>query len=308
MTKESTRQVYYNRTYKDVLFDKIFSDKKAILELYNAIAQTKYQDESMVSVNTIKRAVFLGIENDKSFIIDDILNIYEHQSTVNPNMPVRGLVYLSELYRQFIYENQLDIYGSKQVSLPQPVYIVFYNGEKKQPERQIISLRSAFNESSSTLNDFDFLDFKAVMLNINYGYNKNLMERCKPLKEYAIFVDTIRKYLKTENKPAIAAKKAVEECIEHGILKDILLKEKGVIEDMITVCYDEEVHKMREAEYNQELGEARGKEIGKQLGVQQSKQQIAKRMHLAGMSLEQIMDITELSKEDLEKLLSSEHL
>lgn len=296
MTKESTRQVYYNRTYKDVLFDKIFSDKKAILELYNAIAQTKYQDESMVSVNTIKRAVFLGIENDKSFIIDDILNIYEHQSTVNPNMPVRGLMYLSELYRQFIYENQLDIYGSKQVSLPQPVYIVFYNGEKKQPERQIISLRSAFNESSSTLNDFDFLDFKAVMLNINYGYNKVLIDRCKPLKEYAIFVDTIRKYLKTENKPAIAAKKAVEECIEHGILKDILLKEKGVIEDMITVCYDEEIHKMREAEYNQELGEARGKE------------QIIKKMYNSGMSLEQIMDITELSKEDLEKLLSSEPL
>ena len=58
---------------------------------------------------------------------------------------------------------------------------------------------------------------------------------------------------------AIAAKRAVEECIEHGILKDILLKEKGVIEDMITVCYDEEIHKMREAEYNQELGEERGK-------------------------------------------------
>lgn len=62
-----------------------------------------------------------------------------------------------------------------------------------------------------------------------------------------------------EDEPAVAAKKAVEECIEHGILKDILLKEKGVIEDMITVCYDEEIHKMREAEYNQELGEERGK-------------------------------------------------
>lgn len=62
---------------------------------------------------------------------------------------------------------------------------------------------------------------------------------------------------------AVAAKRAVEECIKHGILKDILLKEKGVIEDIITVCYDEEIHKMREAEYNQELGEERGKEIGK---------------------------------------------
>ena len=48
-------------------------------------------------------------------------------------------------------------------------------------------------------------------------------------------------------------------------MKDILPKEKGVIEDMITVCYDEEIHKMREAEYNQELGEERGKEIGKLL-------------------------------------------
>ncbi len=300
MTKESTKQIHYNRTYKDVLFDKIFSDKKAILELYNAIAQTDYKDESALSINTIKRAVFLGIENDKSFIIDDILNIYEHQSTVNPNMPVRGLMYLSELYRQYIYENQLDIYGSKQVSLPQPVYIVFYNGEREQPERQIISLKSAFNEILSTLNDF--LDFKAVMLNINYGYNQELMEHCKPLKEYAIFVDTIRKYLKTENEPAIAAKRAVEECIEHGILKDILLKEKGVIEDMITVCYDEEIHKMREAEYNQELGEERGKEIGKQLG----KQQIVKKMYSAGMSIEQIIAITELTKEELEKLLQPE--
>ncbi len=175
MTKESTKQIHYNRIYKDVLFDMIFSDKKAILELYNAIAQTDYKDESAVSVNTIKRAVFLGIENDKSFIIDDILNIYEHQSTV-------------------------------------------------------------------------------------------------------------------------------EECIEHGILKDILLKEKGVIEDMITVCYDEEIHKMREAEYNQELGEARGKEIGKQLG----KQQIVKKMYSAGMSIEQIIAITELTKEELEKLLQPE--
>jgi len=97
---------------------------------------------------------------------------------------------------------------------------------------------------------------------------------------------------------AIAAKRAVEECIEHGILKDILLKEKGVIEDMITVCYDEEIHKMREAEYNQELGEERGKH--------QKALSIAKRMHLAGMSMEQIMDITELTKEELEKLLHAE--
>ena len=292
-----TKQIYFNRTYKDMLFDKIFSDKESILELYNAIAQTEYTDESAISVNTIKRAVFFGIENDKSFIIDDILNIYEHQSTINPNMPVRGLMYLSELYRQYIYENKLDIYGEKQILLPKPIYLVFYNGERKQPERQIISLRSAFPENISIKKEF--LEFKAVMLNINYGYNKELMERCKPLKEYAIFVDIIRKYLKIEKETAIAAKKAVEECIKHGILKDILLKEKGAIEDMITICYDEEIHKMREAEYNQEIGEKRGKQIGEK----QKALSIARKMHESGMSDEQIMHMTELTKNDLKQLL-----
>lgn len=287
-----------------MLFDKVFSDKESILELYNAIAQTEYHDVSAISVNTIQRAVFFGIENDKSFIIDDILNIYEHQSSVNPNMPVRGLMYLSELYRQYIYENKLDIYGKKQVLLPNPIYLVFYNGEDKQPERQVIYLHDAFPENTS---NNDFLNFKAIMLNINYGYNKELMERCKPLKEYAIFVDTIRKYLKTENNTAIAAKKAVEECIEHNVLKDILIKEKGVIEDMITVCYDEEIHKMREAEYNQELGEERGKEIGKEIGKaigkeigkQQKALSIARKMYESGMSLKQIQHITELSDAEL---------
>lgn len=287
--QELTKQIYLNRTYKDMLFDKVFSDKECILSLYNAIAQTEYHDASAISVNTIQRAVFFGIENDKSFIIDDILNIYEHQSSINPNMPIRGLMYLSELYRQFIYENQLDIYGKKQVSLPHPIYLVFYNGEDKQPERQIIHLHDAF---SKNISDHDnFLDFKAIMLNINYGYNKKLMEHCKPLKEYAIFVDTIRKYLKTEAETAVAAKKAVEECIEQDILKDILIKEKGVIEDMITVCYDEEIHKMREAEYNQEIGEER-----KALSI-------AEKLYHSGMSIEQIHDITEIDKRELSKLL-----
>lgn len=106
------------------------------------------------------------------------------------------------------------------------------------------------------------------MLNINYGYNKKLMERCK---------------------------KAVEECIEHNILKDILIKEKGVIEDMITVCYDEEIHKMREAEYNQELGEERGKH--------QKALSIAKKMYASGISIKQIQEITEISEQELNETI-----
>lgn len=279
---------YVNRTYKDALFKKVFKDKQAILDLYNAIRKTHYTDAEAVHVNTIDRVVFLGMENDVSFIIDDILNIYEHQSTQNRNMPIRGLLYLVELYKDYIRENELDLYGNRRIQLPKPIYLVFYNGTEEQPDYEEIYLKDAFRETELPYSDF--LDFKAVMLNINYGHNKELMERCRPLKEYAIFVDMIRKNLDKGMKIQQAAHKTVEKCLEKGILKDILLKEKGEIEDMITICYDEELHKRREAEYHEEVGEHR------------ANLKIALWMKQKGMTKEEIKEATELELNEIEKL------
>ncbi|MDO4169828.1 MAG: Rpn family recombination-promoting nuclease/putative transposase [Lachnospiraceae bacterium] len=279
---------YVNRTYKDALFKKVFKDKQAILNLYNAIRKTHYTNAEAVHVNTIDRVVFLGMENDVSFIIDDILNIYEHQSTQNRNMPIRGLLYLAELYKDYIRENELDIYGNQRIQLPKPIYLVFYNGTEEQPDYEEIYLKDAFRETELPYSDF--LDFKAVMLNINYGHNKELMERCRPLKEYAIFVDMIRKNLDRGMKIQQAAHKTVEKCLKKGILKDILLKEKGEIEDMITICYDEELHKRREAEYHEEVGEHR------------ANLKIALWMKQKGMTKEEIKEATELELDEIEKL------
>ena len=289
-----TKTIYTNRNYKDELFKKIFSDKKAALELYNAIRKTHYTDESAVTIHTLNQVIFLGIENDISFIIDDILNLYEHQSTVNPNMPVRGLIYLGELYRNYIRLNQLDIYGKTQVSLPKPIYVVFYNGDAKQPERKEIFLSEAFSNQNDSF-DEEFLNLKAIMLNINYGYNQKLMELCKPLKEYSIFVDIVRKYQKIEKNPTLAAQKAVEECIRKKILLNILLQEKGEIEEMIKVCYDEELHRRKEAEYNQQLG--------KEQGILEEREAIALKMHENGMSNQQILTMTGLDQSALDKII-----
>ena len=285
-----------NRTYKDALFKKVFKDQQAILDLYNAIRKTHYTDAEAVHVNTIDRVVFLGMENDVSFIIDDRLNIYEHQSTINRNMPIRGLLYLAELYKDYIRENELDIYGKQRIHLPKPIYLVFYNGTEEQLDYVEIYLKDAFEESKM-LED-DFLDFKAVMLNINYGHNKELMERCRPLKEYAIFVDKIRKYLDRGMDIGQAAHRTVEECLKKGILKDILWKEKGEIEDMITICYDEELHKKKEAEYHEEIGERRG--IG--IGANQEKIKFALWMKQRGMTKEEIKEATELELGEIENL------
>ena len=297
-----TKTIYANRNYKDELFKKIFSDKKSALELYYAIRKTHYTDESAITIHTLNQVIFLGIENDISFIIDDVLNLYEHQSTINPNMPIRGLIYLGELYRDYIRLNQLDIYGRTQVSLPKPVYVVFYNGEDKQPERKEIFLSEAFKTHENSF-DEEFLNLKAIMLNINYGYNQKLMELCKPLKEYSIFVDIVRKHQKNEKNSTIAAQKAVEECIKKKILLNILLREKGDIEEMIKVCYDEELHRKKEAEYNQQIGKEQGRKQGRTQGILEERENIAIRMHENGMSNQQIMTMTGLDKETLDKVL-----
>lgn len=292
------KTIYTNRNYKDELFKKIFSDKKSALELYNAIRKTHYTDESAITIHTLNQVIFLGIENDISFIIDDILNLYEHQSTVNPNMPIRGLIYLGELYQNYIRINQLDIYGKTQVSLPKPIYVVFYNGEDTQPERKEILLSEAFSQQKGALGE-EFLNLKAIMLNINYGYNQKLMGLCKPLKEYAIFVDIVRKYQKSEKNSTLAAQKAVEECIKKKILLNILLQEKGEIEEMIKVCYDEELHRKKEAEYNQQIG----KEEGRTQGILEERANIAIRMHENGMSDQQIITMTGLDQNTLDKII-----
>ena len=291
---------YVNRTYKDALFKKVFKNQQEILDLYNAIGKTHYTDTEAVHINTIDRVVFLGMENDVSFMIDDILNIYEHQSTKNKNMPIRGLLYLAELYKDYIRENSLDIYGHQRIWLPKPIYLVFYNGTEDQPDYEEIYLKDAFGESETS--EDDFLDFKAVMLNINYGHNKELMERCRPLKEYAIFVDMIRGYLDKGLKIQHAAHKTVEECLKKGILKEILLKEKGEIKDMITICYDEELHKKKEAEYHEEIGERRGVRIGEEQGANREKMKIALWMKKRGMSNEEIKEATGLELSEIKEL------
>lgn len=88
-----------NRKFKDTLFRKIFDNKKDLLSLYNALNDTEHTDESLITINTIEDAMYIGYKNDISFVIDSELNLYEHQSSVNENMPIRGLIYLTELYK-----------------------------------------------------------------------------------------------------------------------------------------------------------------------------------------------------------------
>ncbi len=133
------------KQYKDRLFRFLFEqDKEALLQIYNALNGTDYTDASDLQIVTIENAVYIVMKNDLAFVLAGTMNLYEHQSTYNPNMPVRFLIYLAVDYQKVVQEAETSLYGGKQIMLPTPQCVVFYNGEKDMPEKQTLCLSETF--------------------------------------------------------------------------------------------------------------------------------------------------------------------
>lgn len=241
-----------NRIYKDRLYKMIFNDKSELLKLYNAINGTHYDDPAMLTITTLDNAIYMTMENDLSFIIDMRLALYEQQSTVNPNLPLRFLMYITDIYSA--YTKDMNIYGSKKVQIPLPSFVIFYNGVKSQPDRTEFLLSELFHPTT----DQPALELKAVMLNINKGHNQELMNACHTLRDYSEYVARIRTY-SAEMPLTDAVEKAITECIHENILRDFLLKNRAEAKAMSIYEYDEEKTLRMFREEGYEDGERNGK-------------------------------------------------
>lgn len=266
------------REHKSSLFCKVFEDKKHLLDLYNSVNETDYQNPDDLEINTLENVVYLSMKNDMSFLIDCDMSLYEHQSTYNPNMPLRGLLYFSKLYNKYVSINNLNLYSSSLQKIPVPRYIVFYNGKKDEPDEQVLRLSDAFENPSER----GCLECEARMLNINYGHNLKLMERCRRLEEYAIFVARVRQYTAQEPKnPREAITRAVDECIEEGILKDILVAQKAEVLETMLSTFNKELYEQGLREEGAREAEGRGeknllrKQVKKKMDKNQSLEEIA---------------------------------
>ena len=255
--------MYYkvNTKYKDRLFRLIFHEKKELLELYNAVNESNYTNPDELEITTIEDVVYMGMKNDLSFIIGDEMNLYEHQSSVCPNLPLRGLFYFSSVYKSYIEPVKRKLYSTSQLEIPFPQYIVFYNGTEERPEREELKLSNLFIENGKGKKPA--LECTALVLNVNYGHNKDLMERCKTLKEYAQFIAEIRRNLSYGMKAQEAVEEAVEKCIQNDILAGILRKNRGEIVDSILTEWDEDEYRDYLKEEGIKIGEERGKIAGK---------------------------------------------
>lgn len=232
-----------NREHKSTLFCKVFEDKKYLLELYNGVNQTNYQNVDDLEVNTLENVVYITMKNDLSFLIDCNLNLYEHQSTINPNMPLRGLLYLAQLYNKYIAKHNLNLFSSSAQKIPVPQYVVFYNGTQEQQDEQILLLSELFQKKDKRQRVDGCLECQARMLNINYGRNKELLNKCRRLEEYAIFVAKVRQYAAEDiEKRESAIARAIDECIEEGILEDILKEQKAEVLELVLTTFNRELY------------------------------------------------------------------
>ena len=227
------------RNHKDSLFQLAFRDnKEAALSLYNAVNGSHHTDASKLKFELLDRGIFMRMENDNGFILDQVLGQYEHQSTLNPNMPLRGFLYCADIYKGMIDRHRL-LYGSKLIKIPLPQYIVFYNGVQDMGgERKLLRLSDAFEKEDPNYG----YEWTAEMININYGHNEELLNSCKLLKDYSYFVQKVRDYAcDMERHDAIM--KVMDECIKADIFKEVLQKYREEILRMSFWEFDEEEYK-----------------------------------------------------------------
>lgn len=291
-TQKTGAALTANRNYKDTVFRMLFSDRKNLLSLYNAINGTAYENPDDLEIVTLENAIYMGMKNDLAFIIDTNLFLYEHQSTYNPNMPLRDLFYISSEYQKLV--DHKSLYSSTQQKIPAPNFIVFYNGTGKKEDCWVNYLSEAYENLTGEPN----LELKVITLNINEGHNKELMEQCQILREYAQYVAKVREFARNMELDS-AVEQAVNECVQNNILAEFLRRNKSEVIAMSIFEYDkeEEERKLRQAEYEG------GYDAGYDTGYGKGKQEIIRNMFHAGETIEKIARYTGYKEEELRDLL-----
>ena len=309
----SQSEANININHKDTLFQLIFGKeehKSYLLELYNALTNSSYSNLNDLTINTLEKAVYMNMKNDVSCIIDSRMTLFEHQSTFNPNMPLRGFFYFASLLHSYVDNlNDADIYGSKLIKIPTPQYIVLYNGiDKEIDDRITLKLSDSFKQKDESGN----FEWTATMININMGHSKDLLEKCKPLRDYSIFVYKVRKYTSDLGGFEPGFEKAVEECIKEGCLANILRKSRAEVHKVCLYEFDQEKHDriVKAQSYNDgmQAGMQAGMQEGMQAGMQTGMQNLVCSLYELGLNKEviivQLMKQYSLEQDEAETALN----
>ncbi|MBP5444326.1 MAG: hypothetical protein J6Y60_13905 [Treponema sp.] len=240
--------------YKDRLFISIFGkdndqSKKWRLNLYNALNGTNYTDPDALELNTIENVIYLTMRNDVSFLVDSQMTLFEQQSTFNPNMPLRGFMYFAQLYQMHLAKLGRTLFRSTLTKIPNPKFIVFYNGTRETGDRELLRLSDAFEIKD----DSGQYEWTAEMININPNHNKALQQKCKPLYDYVRYVARVNE----NKKHGMQVKEAVDKAVEWAIRENLLdgyfrLQKEEILANSLTEFDEEEAYRdIREDGYEE---------------------------------------------------------
>ena len=246
--------------FKDNVFCMIYRDKKNLLELYNALNNSNYEDVDALEVTTLNGGSYMKYKNDASFLLSMNLYMFEQQSSKNPNMPLRFLHYLSDVYRE-MYSNDL-LHRRSMIKLPVPHFITFYNGREKWIDNEeIIRLSDMFENYVNNPQ----IELKVRVINING--DAAILDRCKSLRDYMTFVEKVRYKTDFENIDIrTAVMTAMDECMKDDILVDFFEEHRAEVIEVSIYDYDEEKVRKILAEEAKEEGREKGRQEGREEG------------------------------------------
>ena len=223
-----------NREHKDSVFvDLFYEDETAeenLLSLYNALHDTNYQN----------------VKNIHKIRVENVL--------------YKNFKYAGRAYEQLV--DSEDRYRTTLVKIPAPEFYTFYNGTAEFPLEQELFLSDAYLDSNGKAS----LELMVKVININSNKAHSILDKCEVLKEYSLFIDTVRKYSKEED----SIKKAIHECMERGILADYLRRKVSEVMNMLIAEYsyekDIQVKQEEAFQVGERIGETRGEKRGKKIG------------------------------------------
>ncbi len=290
------------RQYKDRLFKAIFGrdteeSKRWRLDLYNALNGTDYADPDALELNTIENVIYITMHNDVSFLIDDQMVLFEQQSTCNQNMPLRGLMYFSQLYQIYLAETDQDPNRSKKIEIPAPKFIVFYNGPTQLDDEFEMRLSDAFKiKGEAKLAPCNSpYEWTAYVKNINENHSEGLQKKCNALYDYSKFVGMVRRNKKSGMKVQDAVNKAVDEAIDKNLLDGFFTRQKAEVIGMILEEFNEERFKRNMRAEGYEDGFSDGE-------TRKSVETAENLLKMNILSFEQIAKATSLSLEKVREL------
>ena len=293
----------YNRHYKDSVFVDLFSSdrtaKDNFLALYNALYNTNYQSTDILKNMRLKQTMYMSFANDVSYLVDNkIIVLAEHQSTVNPNMPLRCLEYVTRLYEHI--QNPRDRYSRTLKKIPVPAFYVFYNGRETIPAQKILRLSDSFIRQPET----PTLELVVKLININYDKDSQILKSCEPLGQYSRFVEAVRRHIAVDKEHGF--ENAIKECIKNDILREYLQRKSREVVNMLIAEYDYDTDIAVQREEASRIAFAEGREQGITQGISQGSRQksleIAKTMLTMHYPFEDICKISGLSPEEVRSI------